>query len=141
MAKHSGSLCLFRSPWLGSLDVGLQKSVTSKFQVKLSAQDVFHTNRFIRTIDAPNFKSSGNLAFDTRVVMLTLTYSFGNQQLRERGNEKLVPKLKHNGQTNWFGPDSRSILGIIVLAFIPEILLDLPNVKMVLVFGRNRYLP
>ena len=72
---------VFRSPWLGSLDVGLQKSVTSKFQVKLSAQDVFHTNRFIRTIDAPNFKSNGNLAFDTRVVMLTLTYSFGNQQL------------------------------------------------------------
>ncbi len=73
---------LFRSPWIGTFDIGLQKSVTSKFQVKLSAQDVFHTNRFIRKIDVPNFKSKRILAFDTRVVMLTFTYSFGNQQLK-----------------------------------------------------------
>jgi hypothetical protein len=80
---------LFRSPWLGSLDVGLQKSVTSKFQVKLSAQDVFHTNRSIRKIDVPNFKSKGNLAYDTRVVMLTFTYSFGNQQLKGARQRKI----------------------------------------------------
>lgn len=67
---------------MGSLDIGLQKSVASKFQVKLSLQDVFHSNRFIGKINVPNFKSDARLAFDTRVVMLNLTYSFGNQQLK-----------------------------------------------------------
>jgi hypothetical protein len=80
---------LFHSPWLGSLDAGLQKSVTSKFQVKLSAQDVFHTNRSIRKIDVPNFTSKGNLAYDTRVLMLTFTYSFGNQQLKGARQHKI----------------------------------------------------
>ena len=80
---------LIRSPWLGSLDVGLQKSVTSKFQVKLSLQDVFHSNRFIGKINVPNFKSDARLAFDTRVVMLNLTYSFGNQQLKATRQRKI----------------------------------------------------
>ena len=80
---------LIRTPWMGSLDVGLQKSVTSKFQVKLSLQDVFHSNKFIGKIDAPNFKSDATLAFDTRVLMLNLTYSFGNQQLQAARQRKI----------------------------------------------------
>jgi len=80
---------LIRTPWLGSLDIGLQKSVTSKFQVKLSLQDVFHSNRFIGKINVPNFKSDASLAFDTRVVMLNLTYSFGNQQLKAARQRKI----------------------------------------------------
>jgi hypothetical protein len=33
-------------------------------------------------IDAPSYKTDFTLAFDTRVLMLNLIYSFGNQQLR-----------------------------------------------------------
>jgi hypothetical protein len=73
---------LIRVPWLGSLDAGLQKTVTAKLKAKLSVQDVFHTNGFIGEIQTPEFTRSFRLAFDTRVAMLNLTYSFGNQQVK-----------------------------------------------------------
>lgn len=71
-----------RSPWLGAMDVGLQKSFNAKWRAKLTLQDVFHTNRIINKINVPDFKSRVRITMDTRVVLLNITYSFGNQQLK-----------------------------------------------------------
>jgi hypothetical protein len=73
---------LTRSPWLGTLDAGIQKSINARLKAKLSVQDIFHTNGFIGMIDTPGFKRDFTLRFDTRVAMLNLTYTFGNQQLK-----------------------------------------------------------
>jgi hypothetical protein len=80
---------LARAPWMGSLDLGLQKAWGSKFKAKLSMQDVFHTNRYKGKINVPNFASTYVLHFDTRVVMLNLTYSFGNDKLKAARQRKL----------------------------------------------------
>ena len=64
------------------MDVGLQKSFNAKWRAKLTLQDVFHTNRIINKINVPDFKSRVRITMDTRVVLLNITYSFGNQQLK-----------------------------------------------------------
>jgi hypothetical protein len=79
---------LNKSPWLGSLDAGIQKSFSAKWKAKLSLQDVLHTNRALFKIDVPGFTSRGQIVFDTRVVMLNLIYSFGNQQLKSSRQRK-----------------------------------------------------
>lgn len=73
---------LTKSPWLGSLDAGVQKSFGSKLKANLSAQDVFYSNRIRGNINVPEFRQQTRLAFDTRVVMLSFTYTFGNNQLK-----------------------------------------------------------
>lgn len=73
---------IWYSPWMGSLDAGLQKAVGSRLKAKLSGQDVFHTNRILGTIKAPDFTSNGRIALDPRIAMLNLTYTFGNQQIK-----------------------------------------------------------
>ncbi|MEJ7768849.1 MAG: outer membrane beta-barrel family protein, partial [Chitinophagaceae bacterium] len=73
---------LSKSPWLGSVDAGLQKTFSSRWKTKLSLQDALRTNKILFRIDAPGFSSRGSIRMDTRIVMLNLTYSFGNQQLK-----------------------------------------------------------
>ncbi|WP_085946737.1 outer membrane beta-barrel family protein [Algoriphagus machipongonensis] len=80
---------LARAPWLGSLDLGIQKSFSSKFKARLSIQDIFHTNKFIGKIDVPGFNSDYHLQFDTRVAMINLTYTLGNQDLKAARQRKL----------------------------------------------------
>lgn len=79
---------LSRSPWLGSMDVGLQKSFAKNWRAKLSLQDVFHTNRIIGKIDVPEFASRIRITMDTRIVLLNVTWSFGNQQLKSSRQRK-----------------------------------------------------
>lgn len=73
---------IFHTPWLGSVDAGIQKSVGSKWKAKLSVQDLLHTNQLIAYGKAPGFTQNVCVDFDTRIAMLNLTYSFGNQQLK-----------------------------------------------------------
>jgi outer membrane receptor protein involved in Fe transport len=73
---------LVQSPWLGSLDAGLQKALGTQWKAKLSVQDIFHSNGIIGNIDAAGFTNRVRIAFDTRVALLNLTYTFGNQQLK-----------------------------------------------------------
>lgn len=73
---------IWRTPWLGALDTGVQKAVSSALKVKFSVQDVFHTNRFRPRVETPSGNQTGILTFDTRVALLNLTYSFGNQKLK-----------------------------------------------------------
>ncbi len=79
---------LQKSPWLGSLDAGVQKSFRSRWKAKLSVQDILHTNQIRFRIDAPGFYSKGRIGLDTRVAMLNLIYSFGNQQLKSSRQRK-----------------------------------------------------
>ncbi len=73
---------IFRSPWLGTLDLGVQKSLGSQWKAKLSVQDVFHTNQIRGWLRTPEFQFEHQIRMDTRVAMLSLSYAFGNQQLK-----------------------------------------------------------
>lgn len=73
---------VFRSPWLGTLDLGVQKSFGPQWKVKLSVQDVFHTNQILGWLRTPEFRFEHRIRMDTRVAMLNLSYAFGNQQLK-----------------------------------------------------------
>ncbi|MBD2756368.1 outer membrane beta-barrel family protein [Spirosoma validum] len=73
---------IWSTPWMGALDTGVQKVVSSALKVKFSFQDVFHTNLFRPSVNTPNGNQVGHLMFDTRVAMLNLTYTFGNQKLK-----------------------------------------------------------
>ncbi len=86
--RTPGVNALFYSRWMGTLDVGIQKAIGAKLKAKLSLQDVFHTNRFLGETIAPGFTSDARLSFDTQIVMLNLTYNFGNQQLKATRQRK-----------------------------------------------------
>lgn len=88
---------MFQVPWIGSLDAGIQKSFNEKWKASLSMQDLLHTNKFIRNGAAPGFIQNYSIGMDTRVIMLSLTYSFGNQKLkstrqRKTGSEEEVQR-------------------------------------------------
>lgn len=73
---------IWSSPWMGALDTGVQKAISSALKIKFSVQDVFHTNRFRPSVSTPTGTQRGVLTFDTRVALLNLTYTFGNQKLK-----------------------------------------------------------
>ncbi|GAB3317119.1 outer membrane beta-barrel family protein [Larkinella ripae] len=73
---------IWRSPWLGALDAGLQKAISPVFKCKFSLQDIFHTNFFRPSVETATTTQVGFMKFDTRVALLNLTYSFGNQKLK-----------------------------------------------------------
>ncbi|GAB3642827.1 outer membrane beta-barrel protein [Spirosoma arcticum] len=80
---------IWRQPWLGALDTGVQKAVSSVLKLKFSVQDVFHSNRFRPSVHTPSGRQVGVLTFDTRVALLNLTYSFGNQKLKGERQRRL----------------------------------------------------
>lgn len=73
---------IFRTPWLGTLDLGVQKSLGSQWKARLSVQDVFLTNQIIGWMRTPEFQFKHHIRRDTRIAMFNLTYAFGNQQLK-----------------------------------------------------------
>ncbi|PSR57361.1 TonB-dependent receptor [Adhaeribacter arboris] len=79
---------LWRSPWLGSFDTGLQKALGSRWKAKLSVQDVLHTNQIKGKIRTANYTSDICIRFDSRIAMFNLTYAFGNQQLKSNRPRK-----------------------------------------------------
>jgi hypothetical protein len=80
---------IFYSPWLGSMDAGLQKSFGSNWKAKLSVQDLLHTNRIIAKGKAPGYIQDVLITCDSRIAMLNLTYSFENQQLNGMRQRKI----------------------------------------------------
>lgn len=73
---------IWSSPWMGALDTGVQKAVSSALKIKFSFQDVLHTNRFRPSVNTSTGSQRGVLTFDTRIALLNLTYAFGNQKLK-----------------------------------------------------------
>ncbi|TDH23971.1 TonB-dependent receptor [Segetibacter sp. 3557_3] len=80
---------LQHSPWLGSIDAGIQKSIGSRWKASVSVQDVLHTNYTRFRIEAPDFYNTVWIRLDSRVAMFKLTYAFGNQQLKNARQRKL----------------------------------------------------
>lgn len=87
---------MFDVDWRGSLDVGIQKAFGERWKVKLSGQDLLHTSGLVIAGEAANFIQNYSIDFDSRVVMLSLNYSFGNQKLkntqREVGSEEEIQR-------------------------------------------------
>ncbi|MDO1450827.1 outer membrane beta-barrel family protein [Rhodocytophaga aerolata] len=86
-------------PWLGTVDAGLQKTLNARLKAKLSVQDLFHTNRIIGEIHTLSFNRDFRITLDTRVAMLNLTYTFGNEKLkgtrqRKTGSEDELQRTK-----------------------------------------------
>ena len=79
---------LTRSPWLGSADAGLQKTLGAKLKARLTVQDIFHTNHVRSRVNAAGFVRITDIDFDTRVALLNLTYNFGNQKLKSVSQRK-----------------------------------------------------
>lgn len=68
--------------------VDYSRSLSEKWKVKLSMQDLLHSNQVISYGEAPGFMQYHRIAFDSRVVMLSVTYSFGNQKLKSTRQRK-----------------------------------------------------
>lgn len=74
---------LNRTPWLGTMDVGIQKTVAKALKIKFSLQDVFRTNRIIDRINvSQKLIADSRIQFDTRIALLNLSYTFGNQKVK-----------------------------------------------------------
>ena len=79
---------IWQIAWVGSLDAGIQKAVSPVLKLKCSVQDVLHTNRFMGTTKVLSYSGNTRLRFDTRIALLNLTYSFGNQKLKGERQRK-----------------------------------------------------
>ncbi|RYF65849.1 MAG: TonB-dependent receptor, partial [Cytophagaceae bacterium] len=77
-----GVSAVWSAPWLGSIDAGIQKTVNAKLKVKLSGQDLLHTNRTIATMITPTNTQHVRINLDTRLFLLNLSYTFGNDKLK-----------------------------------------------------------
>jgi hypothetical protein len=71
-----------RSTWLSSVDVGVQKTLSSKAKLKLSVQNIFFTPLGNNRIETANSLQLARFQMDTRVVMLNFTHNFGNDKLK-----------------------------------------------------------
>lgn len=79
---------LSKTPWIGSLDAGIQKAFLKNWKAKLNFQDIFHTTQILGKINEADFQQRTRIAFDSRIVMLNVTYALGNQQLKTARQRK-----------------------------------------------------
>lgn len=75
-------------PWLGAIDLGVQKNFLKNWKAKLSLQDALHSTRFASRVNVPEYEGSVRITMDTRIVMLNITWSFGNQKLKNSRQRK-----------------------------------------------------
>ena len=69
----------------GALNLGLQrKFLNDQLNVKLSANDVFFTSGWTGTSEFNGLRTVGYGNWDSRRVALSISYSFGNQQVKSR---------------------------------------------------------
>lgn len=80
---------IFYNPWRGSIDAGIQKSFGYNWKAKFSIQDLLRSNMVIGRGSIPGYSQDYKITFDTRVAMLNLTYTFGNQQLKGTRQRKI----------------------------------------------------
>lgn len=81
---------LFHYPWQASADIGIQKVLNASFKLKFSFSDIFHSDYVNASIKTTSFSSRARIHFDSRVALLNLTYSFGNQQIKNTRQRKSV---------------------------------------------------
>ena len=93
-------IVLNRSPWMGSLDMGVQKAVSKALKIKFSVQDVFHTNGWFVRMNVPGkLVSNMWMKWDTRIALLNLTYTFGNQKVKE-ARQRRTGSEEESGRAN-----------------------------------------
>jgi hypothetical protein len=71
-----------------SLDMGIQKTFSTKWKLKLAVQDMLYTVGPRSLSDEVNFKQFVRIKNDTRMVLLTANYVLGNQKVKAAKNRK-----------------------------------------------------
>ena len=69
-------------PWLSNVDIGVQKSVGQKMKLKLSLQNVFFVPLIKTVYRGVSSLQTDRLQMDTRILLLNMTYAFGNQKVK-----------------------------------------------------------
>lgn len=78
-----GGVFKYESSW--SLDLGLQKKfLNDQLNVRLSASDLFYETGWDGVSEFNGLISTGNGRWDSRRVSLSLSYNFGNQNVKSR---------------------------------------------------------
>jgi hypothetical protein len=80
---------IIESPWMSNVDAGLQKNVSKTMKLKLSVQNVFNTAVAKNTISGNYSSQKAIVRLDTRIVMLSMTYPFGNQKVKAASQRKV----------------------------------------------------
>ena len=73
---------IMESPWLSNIDAGVQKTFAKKLKLKLSLQNAFNTAVAKNTMKGNYSLQTARLLMDTRILMLNVSYPFGNQQVK-----------------------------------------------------------
>jgi hypothetical protein len=90
---------LFKTSWLGSIDVGVQKAwAKGKWNARLAVNDVFNTQRWQQRVQFADMQFTYHRKWESRGVSLQLNWKFGktNYQARQRsrGNEAEEGRIK-----------------------------------------------
>ncbi|WP_406603293.1 outer membrane beta-barrel family protein [Neolewinella marina] len=76
---------VFRYRELGALNGGLQRKFwNERLNVKVSGNDLFYTSGWNGTSEFNGLRSSGAGQWDSRRIALSLSYTFGNEQVKSR---------------------------------------------------------
>ncbi|HEY4322857.1 MAG TPA: TonB-dependent receptor [Mucilaginibacter sp.] len=74
------------------VDAGIRYDITSKLNLSVNSRDIFNTRHFVQDINynTPNFTSNqvSDRRFSTRVVLATLSYRFGNNDVPKKRKAK-----------------------------------------------------
>lgn len=77
-----------KTAWLGSLDAGVSKSILKdKLSIRLSATDIFNTQRWKQTVDFGNVHYDYLRKWESRTIRLQLTWKFGKTGYKARDRE------------------------------------------------------
>ncbi len=81
-----GGVFLYNHSW--SLNLGLQKKLfKNKMNMKLSAQDIFYESGWEGISEFNGLRSTGSGNWDSRRVSLSVSYLFGNQNIKSRNRK------------------------------------------------------
>jgi hypothetical protein len=77
-----------KTAWLGSIDAGISKSVCKdKLNLRLSATDIFHTQRWLQEVDFSNVKYNYLRQWESRTVKLQVSWKLGKTSYKARERE------------------------------------------------------
>ncbi|MFM6925076.1 MAG: outer membrane beta-barrel protein, partial [Ferruginibacter sp.] len=77
-----------KTAWLGSVDAGVSKSILKdKLGIRLSATDIFNTQRWKQTVDFGNVHYDYLRKWESRAIRLQLTCKFGKTSYKARERE------------------------------------------------------
>ena len=72
----------------GAFNVGLQRNfLDGRLTTKLTANDIFYTDRWRGVSEFSGLRSEGTGAYDSRRVAVSLSYNFGNQRVKSRNRK------------------------------------------------------